>query len=128
MRPTVFLFLKTKRLMRHLPLQLGLAATLLFTSCTMKADNFDSDTWKAQRGVPALENQRGRLVVALDAVIPSGTPRAEVIRVLGEPDQVDSAAGIDVYELGTAAYGIDEEYIEVHYKDGNVVSHRLMRR
>lgn len=90
--------------------------------------NFDSDAWKSQRGVGAKKNQRGPMVSSVEKAVQTGMSREEVIRLLGEPDSSDAASATDVYELGVARYGIDEEFYEIRYQDGKVASHRWGRR
>lgn len=104
----------------------GWILTLSFSACTMQKDTFDSTTWKAQRGASALDNQRGGMVPKLKTSLSEGMPRAEVLRLLGEPDS--QRANTDVYELGVSDLGIDEEHYEIGYKDGDVASHRWSRR
>ncbi|MCB2018384.1 MAG: hypothetical protein KDF54_12875 [Hydrogenophaga sp.] len=120
--------LRRRSLMHCFALPLGLAITLLVSACTMKTDSFDSETWKAQKGVKALDNKRGGMTSAFKSVIQPGMPRAEVIRLLGEPDARHEQTDTDVYELGVSGYGIDEEYYEIRYQGGNVLSYRFMRR
>ena len=90
--------------------------------------NFDSAAWKSQRGVAAQQNQRGPMLTSAEKAVHTGMSRDEVIRLLGEPDISDAASATDVYELGVARYGIDEEFYEVKYQDGKVASHRWGRR
>jgi hypothetical protein len=90
--------------------------------------NFDSDAWKSQRGAIAQQNQRGPMVASVEKAVQTGMSRDEVIRLLGEPDSSDAASTTDVYELGVARYGIDEEFYEIKYQDGKVASHRWGRR
>jgi len=101
---------------------------LFLSACTMQTTNFDSSTWKSQRGAAAQDNQRGQMVGALDKVVRTGMTRAEVIELLGEPDSGNADSGVDIYELGVSDYGIDEEYFEIRYQDGKVASHRWARR
>ena len=89
----------------------------------MQTDSFDSDTWKAQRGVKAPDNQRIHMVSSLENTIRVGMPRAEVIRLLGEPDSHDPATGTDQYLLGLA-WSPDEKYYEIRYKEGVIASLR----
>lgn len=105
-----------------------LLLTLFLSACTMQTTNFDSNTWKSQRGAAAQDNQRGQMVGALDKVVHAGMARAEVIEQLGEPDSSNTDTGVDTYELGVSDYGIDEEYFEIRYQDGKVASHRWARR
>ena len=105
-----------------------LLLTLFLSACTMQTTNFDSSTWKSQRGAAAQNNQRGQMVGTLDKVVRAGMARAEVIELLGEPDSSNIDTGVDTYELGVSDYGIDEEYFEIRYQDGKVASHRWARR
>jgi len=106
----------------------ALLIPLLFSACTMQTHTFDSDAWKSQRGIRAQDNRRGGMVPSLDASIAVGMPRADVVRLLGEPDSRNAETDTDVYELGVSDLGIDEEYYEIRYQDGNVVSRRWARR
>lgn len=94
----------------------------------MQTQTFDSDAWKSQRGVRAQDNRRGGMVPSLDTSIREGMPRADVIALLGDPDSRNDETDTDVYELGVSELGIDEEYYEIRYRDGNVVSRRWARR
>jgi hypothetical protein len=89
---------------------------------------FDSAAWKSQRGVAAQQNQRGPMLSSAENAVQAGMSREEVIRLLGEPDISDATAAIDIYELGVARYGVDEEFFEITYRDGKVASHRWARR
>jgi hypothetical protein len=119
-------FLRTRKGPMHCSALLLL--TLFLSACTMQTTNFDSSTWKSQRGAAAQDNQRGQMVGTLDKVVRTGMTRAEVIELLGEPDSGNPDSGVDVYELGVSDYGIDEEYFEIRYQDGKVASHRWARR
>jgi hypothetical protein len=102
---------------------------LSLSACAMQTtSNFDSDAWKSQRGAVAQQNQRGPMVASVEKAIHPGMPRDEVVALLGEPDSSDTATSTDVYELGVARYGIDEEFYEIQYQDGKVASHRWGRR
>ncbi len=90
--------------------------------------HFDSTAWKSQRGVSAKENQRGPMVSSVEKAVQTGMSRDEVIRLLGEADSSDAASATDIYELGVARYGIDEEFYEIKYQDEKVASHRWGRR
>jgi hypothetical protein len=94
----------------------------------MHTTNFDSDTWKSQRGAAPQANKRGHMVGAVDKAVQVGMLRAEVIELLGQPDSIAADAKVERYELGVSEYGIDEEYYEIRYEDGKVVSHRWARR
>ncbi|MEH6415963.1 hypothetical protein [Pseudomonas sp. CGJS7] len=90
--------------------------------------SFDSAAWKSQRGADAQDNRRGGMVAALEQTVRTGMPRDEVIALLGEPDSTDAASSTDVYELGVARFGVDEEFYRIQYQDGKVASHRWGRR
>lgn len=90
--------------------------------------HFDTAAWKSQRGVAAQQNQRGPMLASAENAVQAGMSRDEVIALLGEPDIRDAAAATDLYELGVARYGIDEEFFEITYQDGKVASHRWGRR
>ena len=90
--------------------------------------NFDSNAWKSHRGAGATENQRGGMVSSVEKAVQVGMSREDVIRLLGEPDSSDAASATDVYELGVARYGIDEEFYQITYQEGKVASHRWGRR
>lgn len=108
----------------------GLALlTLSLSACTMQTTpQFDSATWKSQRGADAQNNRRGSMVAAVEKAVDTGMSRDQVIALLGEPDSTDAATSTDLYELGVAQYGIDEEFYQVQYQDGKVASHRWGRR
>ncbi len=94
----------------------------------MQTTHFDSSAWKSQRGASAHDNQRGQMVESLEKAVRTGMSRAEVVELLGDPDSSNAETGVDTYELGVSSYGIDEEYYEIRYQDGNVASHRWARR
>lgn len=94
----------------------------------MTTDRFDSNAWKSQRGAADLENKRGAMVASVEKALHPGMTRGQVVQLLGEPDTSDDAQGIDTYELGVAAYGIDQEFYEIRYANDQVVSHRWSRR
>lgn len=107
----------------------ALAIGLSLSACAMEhSSQFDSDAWKSQRGVAPQENSRGTMVPALEKVLHSGMRRDEVVELLGEPDFSDANRATDMYELGLAGYGVDEEYYEIRYLDGKLASHRMGRR
>jgi outer membrane protein assembly factor BamE (lipoprotein component of BamABCDE complex) len=115
--------------MRASALCSAIILTLSLSACAMQTtSNFDSDAWKSQRGVGARENQRGPMVSTVEKAVQTGMSREDVVRLLGEPDSSDDASATDVYELGVARYGIDEEFYEITYQDGKVASHRWGRR
>ena len=103
--------------------------TLSLSACAMQTTSpFDSTAWKSQRGVGAQQNQRGPMVALVEKAIHVGMSRDDVVLLLGEPDTSDAATSTDVYELGVARYGIDEEFYEIRYQNGKVESHRWGRR
>ncbi len=89
---------------------------------------FDSSAWKSQRGVGAQQNRRGTMVASVEKAVHAGMSRSDVIDLLGEPDSSVAATATDVYELGVAQFGIDEEFYEIVYRDGKVATHRWSRR
>lgn len=102
---------------------------LFLSACTTQTTgSFDSASWKSQRGAEAQQNRRGTMVAALEKSIAVGMPRAQVLDLLGEPDSTDAAGSTDIYELGAAQYGIDEEFYQIRYQDGKVAAHRWGRR
>lgn len=115
--------------MRDLFAVLALSLSLSLSACAMEqTPRFDSDAWKAQRGVAAKDNTRGGMLVAMEAAVQPGMSRDDVLRLLGEPDSRDAETGVDTYELGVAKFGIDEEYYEIRYRDGKVESRQWNRR
>lgn len=108
---------------------LALSITVSLSACAMQnTSDFDSSAWKSQRGATGKDNTRGRMVATLEKSLHAGMSRDDVIRLLGEPDSTDADTATDVYELGVAAYGIDEEFYEIQYQDGKLASHRWARR
>lgn len=106
-----------------------LALSFLLPACTMpQTATFDPDAWKSQRGAAPQDNRRGAMVEGLKTAVRDGMPREEVVALLGEPDSRNAATGVEVYELGVSAVGVDEEYFEVRYQDGRVASSRWARR
>lgn len=101
----------------------------LLSACAMQQTaNFDSASWKSQRGAAPLDNQRGAMVDGVQAVVGEGMARDDVVALLGEPDSHDAGTGVDIYELGVSAVGVDEEYFEIRYQGGRVASKRWARR
>lgn len=108
---------------------LALSLTVSLSACAMQnTPDFDSSAWKSQRGATGKNNTRGQMVATLEKALHAGMSRDDVIRLLGEPDSTDADTATDVYELGVAAYGIDEEFYEIQYQDGKLASHRWARR
>lgn len=108
---------------------LALSLSLSLSACAMEqTPRFDSDAWKAQRGVAAKDNARGGMLTAMEAVVQPGMSREDVLQLLGEPDARDAGTGTDTYELGVAKFGVDEEYYEIRYRDGKVESRQWHRR
>jgi hypothetical protein len=108
---------------------IAIALLLSLSACAMQTtSNFDTAAWKSQRGVAAQQNQRGPMLASAEKAVQAGMSRDEVIALLGEPDIRDAASATDIYELGVARYGIDEEFFEITYQDGKVASHRWGRR
>lgn len=117
------------RSVRASALRCAVLLTLFLSACTMQTtSSFDSASWKSQRGADAQQNRRGTMVAALEKSIAVGMPREQVLALLGEPDAIDAATSTDMYELGVAQYGVDEEFYQIHYQDGKVASHRWGRR
>ncbi len=90
--------------------------------------DFDSNAWKSQSNAAPRDNKRGQMVATLEKNLRTGMSRDEVIGLLGEPDSTDADTATDVYELGVAAYGVDEEFYEIQYRDGKLAAHRWARR
>src|SRR3990167_10127002 len=103
---------------------IALLLPLFFSACTMQKDSFDSNTWKAQRGVSAKDNKRIDMVPTLEANVRVGMPRADVIALLGEPDSRNRETDADRYFLGLPL-GPDEQYYEIRYSNGVVSTLRL---
>ncbi len=94
----------------------------------MQTNSFDSETWKAQRGVRGQDNKRIYMEEALEKAVRVGMSKSEVIRLLGEPDSYRTDVDADLYEIGVSPYGIDEEYYEIRYENGTVASLVWSRR
>jgi hypothetical protein len=108
---------------------LTLLLTLSLSACAMQnTPDFDSNAWKSQRDAAPRDNKRGQMVATLEKALHTGMSRDEVVRLLGEPDSTDADTATDVYELGVAACGVDEEFYEIQYKDGKLAAHRWARR
>jgi hypothetical protein len=114
---------RSPRVKRLAPI-FALLFPLFFSACTMQTETFDSDTWKAQRGVSARDNKRIDMVPTLEANVRAGMTRTEVIGLLGEPDSRNSETDTDRYFLGLPL-GPDEQYYEIRYLNGVVSSLRL---
>jgi hypothetical protein len=108
---------------------LALFLTVSLSACAMQTTpDFDSTTWKSQRGAAPRDNSRGQMVAVLEKSLHTGMSRDDVVKLLGEPDSTDADTATDVYELGVAAYGVDEEFYEIQYQDGKIAAHRWARR
>ncbi len=115
--------------MRSVFAAFALSLSLSLSACAMEqTPRFDSDAWKAQRGVAAKDNTRGGMLAGMEAAVQPGMSRDDVLRLLGEPDSRDAETGVDTYELGVAKFGVDEEYYEIRYRDGKVESRQWQRR
>ena len=106
-----------------------LAATLLaagWTFIRMNAStHFDAAAWRAQQGNTALDNPRSKLVPALERQRLEGMTRAEVRRLLGEPDSSNDTS--DEYLLGASPVGVDLESYRIEYRQGRVSGAGLVR-
>jgi hypothetical protein len=108
---------------------LALSIALSLSACAMQnTSDFDSNAWKSQSNAAPRDNKRGQMVATLEKNLRTGMSRDEVIGLLGEPDSTDADTATDVYELGVAAYGVDEEFYEIQYRDGKLAAHRWARR
>lgn len=88
---------------------------------------FDPAAWRAERGNPARDNPRAGMVPLLTRadLLKPGTRRAEVVALLGEPEQAFN--NMDRYALGMASYGIDQEAFQIVYQNGRLSSFGLIR-
>lgn len=111
-----------------LPVVLVVLAGLLgLAGLASRTGGFNAELWQAQRGASARDNPRAGMVVDLQRVhLRAGMSRAEVQRLLGEPDQQQEFS--DVYELGVSPVGIDYEYFIVDYDaSGAMTQSRIAR-
>ncbi|WDS34957.1 hypothetical protein [Pseudoxanthomonas sp.] len=118
----------SKRLKRSL-CTMGMASAffLSLTACAMQdTDTFDSNAWKAQRGVEFEKNQRVHMLSAMKKFIHVGMARQEIIALLGEPDysDKDGTQSLDVYYMGIPEFSIDTQQYEIRYQNGKITSHR----
>lgn len=112
-----------------LAMTLGMA--LAGAGCAEKSrsnmSGFDTAVWKAQHGRDeALENPRAPMVGALiEDRLKAGMSRAKVVELLGpaEFQRNDN----DYYTLGRSPYGVDYEYLVVHYVQDKMTLARLER-
>ncbi|GAB2512375.1 hypothetical protein [Lysobacter humi (ex Lee et al. 2017)] len=102
-------------------LVLCIALVPVLGACAGAASRFDSEAWKAQRGVPDARNRRNDMAVAARARLHVGMTRAQVIELLGDPDS-RKTGGIEVYALGASPLGIDPQYLELTYRDGRLAA------
>ena len=121
---------RVSALFRQSPMALfALFLIVSLSACAMQTTpDFDSNAWKSQRGAAPRDNTRGQMVAVLEKSLHTGMSRDDVIKLLGEPDSTDADTATDVYELGVAAYGVDEEFYEIQYQDGKIAAHRWARR
>lgn len=115
---------RSSRPSRALTALAALPLTFALAACNMQTKSFDSETWKAQRGVEATVNKRVHMVSELEAAVQVGMPRTEVIRLLGEPDSRRVETDTDLYFLGLPM-GPDEQYYEIRYEGGKIALMRL---
>lgn len=92
---------------------------------------FDREAWAAAKGADVVDNRRSEMVDdAQRAGLRPGATRAFVRELLGEPDSDETdehlpepeAGGFDFYEMGVMPYFPGQEYLIVHYDEGNVVT------
>lgn len=115
-----------------------LLAVLFLNACQPKGNSeknsgpparggFDSELWKSPAGHSEdTDNPRAGLVIELmDGLLPMGTPRAEVLEMLGPPD-FESGTG-EFYVLGRSPYGIDLEYFVVEYEGDQLKTASIQR-
>lgn len=104
-----------------------LAAVGTYLVVASRAGGFDAELWQAQRGSNERRNPRAGMVGdLLREHLRVGMSRAEVLRLLGEPDYRDRLS--DVYELGVSPVGVDDEYLVVDYDDTGRVKHLSIRQ
>jgi hypothetical protein len=121
-----------KRAVAHLcTLAMALCIALAGEGCNGKSrsnmSGFDTALWKAQHGRDeALENPRTSMVGPLiEDRLKAGMSRAEVLELLGPPEFQRNDS--DYYTLGRSPYGVDYEYLVVHYVQDKMTLARLER-
>lgn len=103
-----------------LPLALGAVAW------SLRADAFDTATWRAEAGKWGEANRRQDLYVEAERRLPPGTPRDAVVRLLGPPDATGPEA--DRYALGRATWSVSLETLVIPYDaKGRVAAIRVDR-
>jgi hypothetical protein len=120
-----------KRSTAHLyTLVIALCLALAGAGCTgnggSKMRGFDTAVWKAQHGRDEnLENPRASMVGVLMDRLKVGMSRAEISELLGPPEfqRNDNA----YYTLGRSPYGVDHEYLVVHYVQDKMTLARMER-
>ena len=112
-------------------LAIALCITVSGAGCSGKTrsnmSGFDAALWKAQHDRDeTLENPRASMVGSLiDVRLQTGMTRAAVLELLGPPEFQRN--GNDYYTLGRAPYGIDYEYLVVHYEQDKVTLAKVER-
>lgn len=97
-----------------------LAITVNLNGCDIvTSSSFDTAQWEAAKNDPPTRNRRARQVSALMKTLRAGMPRSEVLQLLGPPDQQRTSS--DLYELGVAPLGIDDEWFKVQYDEQGLV-------
>jgi hypothetical protein len=80
--------------------------------------SFNRERWRAQHNSDALMDRNPRGNMASELImehLPQGMAREQVRALLGPPEFVDG--GVEVYELGRSAYGVDYEQLAIVYAD-----------
>ncbi len=87
----------------------------------MQTSRFDSEAWKAQRGVDETNMTRYAMVSSLERELHPGMPRERVLELLGPPDSSAEDGSADTYLLGIG-FSPDPQYLKLTYKNGLLVS------
>ena len=104
------------------PMKGALAALILTGGQAMaESASFDRDGWAALAGSPDASAPRAAMIEAAAAQVPAGTPQADVLARLGEPDQRFDKAW--AYMTGPTLFGGEYRALLVSFDDaGNVAS------
>jgi hypothetical protein len=114
-----------RRWMFFLPIIAAICALvgwLIFSSL----GQFDSAKWKENAGNYEGKNPRLEMVYKLDRLLPNGSPKTQVEKLLGKPDGADKDKY--VYYLGRDSMGPHFHLYEISFdQDGNITEMNFRR-
>ena len=98
-----------------------MASTLLVMACGASSVDFDKDKWASGTGNYSGKNPRLSMVGDIKhSVLDKGTPRSDVVELLGKPDSKTPVS--DTWYLGRNDIAPDYQTLKVDYDAANTVS------